>query len=67
LAFLSDWLASEPNRLDASLDDFVGVSDYVGPVSGIDELRADLHRFARIVLGYDWATGEVFRPSAPRL
>jgi hypothetical protein len=30
LAFISDWLASDPNRLDASLYEFVGVPDYVG-------------------------------------
>jgi hypothetical protein len=30
LAFVSDWLASDPNRLDASLYEFVGVPDYVG-------------------------------------
>ena len=29
LALLSDWMASDPNRLDASLHDFVGVADYV--------------------------------------
>jgi hypothetical protein len=27
LALLSDWMASDPNRLDASLHDFVGVAD----------------------------------------
>jgi hypothetical protein len=32
LAFVSDWLASDPNRLDASLYEFVGVPDYVGRV-----------------------------------
>jgi hypothetical protein len=32
LGFLSDWLASDPNRLHASLHDFVGLPDYVGPV-----------------------------------
>ena len=52
LAFLSDWLASDPNRLDASLYDFVGAPDYVGPVCRIDELRADVDRFARMLLGY---------------
>jgi hypothetical protein len=30
LAFVSDWLASDPNRLDASLYEFVGVPDDVG-------------------------------------
>jgi hypothetical protein len=55
-----------PNRLDASLHDFVGVADYVGPVSTVDELRADVDRFARILLGYDPATGELPRPPASR-
>lgn len=52
LAFLSDWLASDPNRLDASLHDFVAASDYVGPVCRVDELRTDVDRFARMLLGY---------------
>jgi hypothetical protein len=51
LALLSDWMASDPNRLDASLHDFLGVPDYVGPVSTVDELRADVGRFAE----YCWA------------
>jgi hypothetical protein len=52
LAFVSDWLASDPNRLDASLYEFVGVPDYVGPVCTVDELRAEVSRFARMLLGY---------------
>jgi hypothetical protein len=52
LAFLSDWLVSDPNRLDASLHDFVGAPDYVGPVCRVDELRTDVNRFARMLLGY---------------
>jgi hypothetical protein len=52
LAFVSDWLASDPNRLDASLYEFVGVPDYVGPVCTAEELRADVDRFARMLLGY---------------
>ena len=52
LAFVSDWLASDPNRLDASLYEFVGVPDYVGPVCTVDELRAEVDRFARMLLGY---------------
>jgi hypothetical protein len=52
LAFLSDWLASDPNRLDASLHDYVGAPDHVGPVCRIDELRADVERYARMLLGY---------------
>lgn len=61
LAFISDWLASDPNRLDVSLHDFLGAPDYIGAVQGVDELRADADRFARMLLGYDWATGEAPR------
>jgi hypothetical protein len=57
LAFLSDWLASDPNRLDASLYEFVGVPGYFGPVCTADELRAEVDRFARMLLGYA-VTGE---------
>jgi hypothetical protein len=57
LAFLSDWLASDPNRLEASLYDYVAAPDHVGAVCRIDELRADIERYARMLLGYDWATG----------
>jgi hypothetical protein len=35
------------------LHDFVGVPDYVGSVSTVDEFRADVDRFARLLLGYD--------------
>ena len=35
----SDWMASDPNRPDASLHDFAGVADCVGSVSTVDELR----------------------------
>jgi hypothetical protein len=52
LAFVSDWLASDPNRLDASLYEFVGVPGYVGPVCTADEMRAEVDRFARMLLGY---------------
>lgn len=41
LAFVSDWLASDPNRLDASLYEFVGVPDYVGRVCSAEELRGE--------------------------
>jgi hypothetical protein len=51
-------LAATLNRLDASLYEFLNVPDYVGPVCTVDELRADLDRFARMLLGYEWATGE---------
>jgi hypothetical protein len=53
LAFLSDWLLSDPNRLDASLYEFMGRPNLVGPVNTLDELRADLDRFAVILLGYN--------------
>lgn len=52
LAFVSDWLATDPNRLDASLYEFVGVPDRVGPVCTVDELRADVNRFVGMLLGY---------------
>lgn len=52
LAFVSDWLSGDPNRLDASLSEFVGVPDYLGPVCTVEELRADVDRFARMLLGY---------------
>jgi hypothetical protein len=43
--------------LDASLYEFVGVPDYLGPVCTVGELRADVNRFARMLLGYA-VTGE---------
>lgn len=55
LTFLSDWLASDPNRLDASLHDYVAPSDHPGASCRIDELRADIERYARMLLGYDTA------------
>jgi hypothetical protein len=55
LAFLSDWLASDPNRLDASLHDYVGAPDHLGAAYRIDELRADGEHYARMLLGYDTA------------
>ncbi len=61
LAFFSDRLASDPNRLDASLYEFVGVPDYVGPVCRADELRAEVDRFAGMLLGY--AVGEKQLPT----
>lgn len=64
LAFFSDWLASDPNRLDASLYEHVGVPDYLGPACDVHELRAEVDRFARLLLGYDWANGEDPRTSA---
>lgn len=64
LAFISDWLASDPNRLDASLYDYAGTPDHVGAVCRIDELRSDVERYARKLLGYDWAAGELPLPPA---
>ena len=55
LAFLSDWLASDPNRLDASLHDYVAAPDHIGAACRIDELHADIERYARTPLGYDTA------------
>lgn len=40
LRFLNDWLASDPDQLDASLRRFVG-----HPAYDIRALRADLDRF----------------------
>jgi hypothetical protein len=40
LQFLSGWLARDPARFGASLDDFVG-----HPAYGISQLRQDLERF----------------------
>jgi hypothetical protein len=53
LAFLSDWLASDPNRLDASLYEFLDTPDLASPAATLDELRADLDRFAHMLLGYN--------------
>ena len=55
LTFLSDWLASDPNRLDALLHDYVAAPDHIAAACRIDELRADIERYARILLGYDTA------------
>lgn len=41
LRFVSDWLASDPGPLDASLHRFVG-----NPAYHLDHLRTDLNRFA---------------------
>lgn len=47
LGFLNDWMASDRDRLDASLRRFVG-----NPAYDIRALRADLDRFA-FLLGDD--------------
>jgi len=57
LVFLSDWIASDPNRLDASLDEFLGAPHTTAPTATLDELRADLNRYAAALLGYDPTTG----------
>jgi hypothetical protein len=48
LAFLSQWLARDPDRLSASLGDFVG-----HPAYGIQHLRDDLDRFVFLLGGSD--------------
>jgi hypothetical protein len=58
LAFLGDWLASDPNRLDASLSEFIGVSTDFGSVCSVEELRAEVSRFAGMLLGYTVAGEE---------
>ena len=55
LTFLSDWLASDPNRLDASLHDYVAAPDHIAAPCRIDERSPDIERYARILLGYDTA------------
>jgi hypothetical protein len=51
LQFLSDWLNSDPERLNASLTRFVGVRAY-----DIDDLRADLDRIIFMLGGSDGET-----------
>ncbi len=48
LQFLSDWLARDPVRLAASLQEFVGF-----PAYGLPQLRADLDRFTFLLGGSD--------------
>jgi hypothetical protein len=48
LQFLSQWLARDPARLAASLEQFVG-----HPASGITQLRGDLERFVFLLGGSD--------------
>jgi hypothetical protein len=48
MQFLSGWLARDPARLGASLDDFVGHLAY-----GISQLRQDLERFVFLLGGSD--------------
>jgi hypothetical protein len=48
LAFLSQWLARDPARLSASLEDFVG-----HPAYNVQQLRDDLDRFVFLLGGSD--------------
>ena len=48
LQFLSQWLARDPARLAASLEQFVG-----HPAYGPQDLRADLERFVFLLGGSD--------------
>ena len=58
LQFLSGWLARDPGRLAASLEEFVG-----HPAYGITQLRDDLERFVFLLGGND---GEpLFGPLGP--
>ncbi len=52
LAFLAQWLARDPDRLSASLEEFAG-----NPAYGIQQLRDDLDRFIFLPGGSD---GEQF-------
>ncbi len=52
LSFLGQWLARDPGRLGASLEEFVG-----NPAYGIQHLRDDLDRFIFLLGGSD---GEQF-------
>jgi hypothetical protein len=48
LGFLSDWLASDHDRLDASLQAFTG-----HPAYALQQLRGDLDRFTFLLGGND--------------
>ena len=48
LQFLSQWLAHDPGRLGASLDQFTG-----HPAYSLGELRDDLERFTFLLGGSD--------------
>jgi len=61
LSFLSQWLARDPARLAASLEDFVGHPAYT-----IQHLRDDLDRFVFLLGGSDeeqFLTGEHDEPA----
>jgi hypothetical protein len=48
LQFLSSWLARDPARLSASLEQFTGHPGY-----GLGQLRSDLERFVFLIGGSD--------------
>ncbi|WP_158021545.1 MULTISPECIES: hypothetical protein [Mycolicibacterium] len=50
-----------------SLHDYVAAPDHLGASCRIDELRADIERYARLLLGYD-AADRFFRkaPVSPK-
>jgi len=48
LQFLTGWLARDPARLAASLEEFVG-----HPAYGLQDLQADLERFVFLLGGSD--------------
>jgi hypothetical protein len=48
LQLLSDWLAADPDPLDASLTRFIG-----HPAYSAGQLQADLHRFVFLLGGDD--------------
>jgi hypothetical protein len=48
LRFLSQWLARDPRRLGASLEEFIG-----NPAYGLHDLHADLERFVFVLGGSD--------------
>ena len=50
LQFLGQWLARDPARLGASLEEFAG-----HPADNITQLRGDLERFAFLLGGSDGA------------
>jgi hypothetical protein len=58
LQFLTGWLARDPVRLGASLEEFVG-----HPAYGLAQLRADLERFVFLLGGSDGES--LFGPGQP--
>ena len=58
LQFLSEWLARDPGRLGASLEQFVG-----NPAYNLGQLRQDLDRFTFLLGGDDGES--LFGPDAP--